>query len=339
MLSDVGPFTFQFSDSANVGPSTGSHGNSIFMIVSGRDSLRRKTSLVSPLIHQSYGNCTLTFAYRSNHLPEKSTLDFTLFVSIQLEDVNSPFLVWQSDYGRISLFDWTKVELSLRRLSHPFRVVFHVNSYREVLPEAYHALDDIQLNNCQPEVPSKNGCHQEFKCQNSVCVPKTTVCDFEDDCGDGSDELNCDSKKMTNFEGDSAFGRWTGSSNDSSSGWSIVRAKQMIRLESGPTYDHTTSKRENVTSGLDCKIICTVYRVLRWLVHDDNGGCRHFLNFTSCSYPPRLHFVLASFYQLSLLLFECHTEECENRRKEKCWPNRRTDAQLDKVPLADKFLE
>ena len=30
-----------------------------------------------------------------------------------------------------------------------------------------------------------------FKCQNGICLPKHMVCDYHDDCGDGSDEINC----------------------------------------------------------------------------------------------------------------------------------------------------
>lgn len=30
-----------------------------------------------------------------------------------------------------------------------------------------------------------------FKCANYFCVPTDKVCDFNDDCGDGSDELQC----------------------------------------------------------------------------------------------------------------------------------------------------
>ena len=31
----------------------------------------------------------------------------------------------------------------------------------------------------------------EFTCLNGNCIPESTKCNTEDDCGDGSDELNC----------------------------------------------------------------------------------------------------------------------------------------------------
>lgn len=33
--------------------------------------------------------------------------------------------------------------------------------------------------------------HQEFTCRQGFCVALDSVCDFTDDCGDGSDEENC----------------------------------------------------------------------------------------------------------------------------------------------------
>lgn len=31
----------------------------------------------------------------------------------------------------------------------------------------------------------------QFHCKSSACIPMAAVCDFTDDCGDGSDEVSC----------------------------------------------------------------------------------------------------------------------------------------------------
>lgn len=35
-------------------------------------------------------------------------------------------------------------------------------------------------------------CDPEFACSRGSCVPADSVCDFRDDCGDGSDEERCE---------------------------------------------------------------------------------------------------------------------------------------------------
>ncbi|XP_039982288.1 MAM and LDL-receptor class A domain-containing protein 1 [Xiphias gladius] len=41
---------------------------------------------------------------------------------------------------------------------------------------------------------------QEFTCTQGLCVPEDCVCDFTDNCGDGSDEENCSKYKRCDFE-------------------------------------------------------------------------------------------------------------------------------------------
>ena len=51
----------------------------------------------------------------------------------------------------------------------------------------------IKTHDCVSATRSPDRCHEEeFKCNNSRCIPDLFECDFENDCGDGSDEhANC----------------------------------------------------------------------------------------------------------------------------------------------------
>ena len=52
------------------------------------------------------------------------------------------------------------------------------------------AIDDLQFTGCG--LPVKQKCKpEEFTCKRGSCTKKSYLCDFNDDCGDNSDETNC----------------------------------------------------------------------------------------------------------------------------------------------------
>ena len=55
--------------------------------------------------------------------------------------------------------------------------------------DAFITIDSINV--CL--VSSETECEgkEYFRCTNGACLPAHVVCDYVDDCGDGSDEINC----------------------------------------------------------------------------------------------------------------------------------------------------
>jgi len=51
------------------------------------------------------------------------------------------------------------------------------------------AIDDVTFVNCEPPMPQATCQSNEIQCANDVCVPADQVCDFANDCGDNTDEL------------------------------------------------------------------------------------------------------------------------------------------------------
>ena len=52
------------------------------------------------------------------------------------------------------------------------------------------AIDDLLFTGCGLPV-QRNCLPEEFTCRRGSCTKNTYKCDFNDDCGDNSDELNC----------------------------------------------------------------------------------------------------------------------------------------------------
>lgn len=96
-------------------------------------------------------------------------------------------------------------------------------------------IDDIQFHNCKHPTPTI--CHgDDFSCSNGICVNKTLICNFNDDCGDGSDELVCEKYPgRCNFEVD--FCNWQQEKSTDLT-W-IRKTGDMLAEGTGPGYDHT----------------------------------------------------------------------------------------------------
>ncbi|XP_025085540.1 MAM and LDL-receptor class A domain-containing protein 1-like [Pomacea canaliculata] len=107
--------------------------------------------------------------------------------------------VWQVSASLGS--NWTSATAGLGAHPPGYRLVFE-GILRSV--DGDIALDDISFSpSCALGSNMLFCASNQFQCDNHICVDKTKVCDFTNDCGDNSDEKNCSSYvERCNFEVD-----------------------------------------------------------------------------------------------------------------------------------------
>ena len=126
-------------------------------------------------------------------------------------------------------------------ISSPFRIMFRATvNGREGGNQGEIGVDDVKFSNsCYININPKPCEESQFQCLNGLCVERNRLCDFNDDCGDTSDELEtecgqpnnrCDFEESyccwSNVYGTDDFD-WTPFSGRTTSGWT------------GPVADHT----------------------------------------------------------------------------------------------------
>ncbi|RUS87745.1 hypothetical protein EGW08_004491, partial [Elysia chlorotica] len=102
------------------------------------------------------------------------------------------------------------------------------------------AIDDIEFQNCQFPPVNASCESSEFQCERGSCVDISRVCDFTDDCGDGSDEEKCDDQPVllrTDLE--EGFGDWTVGDSQLTTPWLIQDGRAGQDLFDQPGRDHT----------------------------------------------------------------------------------------------------
>ena len=134
--------------------------------------------------------CELEFYY---HMFGKSD---DLIVYIISETGKTTELVELSgDFGD----KWNRYLLPIGRVSKSFKLEFEGTRYGYD-SEFDLAIDDIRLINCEFPTPRPTCPANYFTCQRKACIAMNKVCDLVDDCGDNSDELNCQGYTACDFE-------------------------------------------------------------------------------------------------------------------------------------------
>ncbi|CAJ1072730.1 MAM and LDL-receptor class A domain-containing protein 2 [Xyrichtys novacula] len=186
-------------------------------------------AIQSPTMKQASSTCTLHFYYNMfGEDAEKLNVLLT-------EGSRSTTLWWLSGSHGDS---WRHGEVTVGQISQDFAIQFEAS--REFNKPGHVAIDDISFTNCTLPEPQPQCPEDMFKCNNNVCIKHSQVCDFSNDCGDGSDENNCEQQ---GFEESCSFEQglcsWAGSDVDTPGAEWTRHIGQEAWPEYGPNRDHT----------------------------------------------------------------------------------------------------
>ena len=139
---------------------------------------------------------------------------------------------------------WTKVEIGIGRHRDNFEVGFSLIHSGEPYADSV-AVDEVNFFDCMTPLPVEGNCsasHEPyFHCTISkACITSSLLCDYQDDCGDNSDEVfeGCSSYLRSNFEDPHhPFGFFT---QEDSRGLQWDWGNGTTTNEgTGPPFDHT----------------------------------------------------------------------------------------------------
>nr|XP_039270832.1 MAM and LDL-receptor class A domain-containing protein 1-like [Styela clava] len=190
------------------------------------------TQIISANISQSGPQCALRFY---SWMTDYSIGSLHIF-SHHINDAGQIVELW-SKSGKLGN-DWTLSEAFIGSRTN-FRII--IETRRGNTGQKDIAIDDFLFKDCAPPPYSDQPCgSNEFTCANKVCVSTDLTCDFADNCGDATDELNalCYQKApRCNFEFDlCGFNR----EEDSDIQWQLIKGGAMLDGSTGPSFDHTT---------------------------------------------------------------------------------------------------
>lgn len=195
-----------------------------------RDSF---TQLYSPLFPSAGLLCEVQFAY---FLSGKNVGTLGLYLVTK----SSMQRLW-FEYGDVGR-TWHSATISLHGgMSTSFRLMFRATADgREGGEQGEIGIDDVKFNKLCLVNSNPLPCEEsQFRCTNGLCIDHSSLCDFTDDCGDGSDEQESECGQLDNrcnFEESycgwsNVYGTddfdWTPFSGRTISGWT------------GPVADHT----------------------------------------------------------------------------------------------------
>ncbi|XP_041365734.1 MAM and LDL-receptor class A domain-containing protein 1-like [Gigantopelta aegis] len=221
---------------SNTGPSTdhtsfSTNGYYMFVDASNGNSMS-KAEYRSPVLQQSSSTCQLTFWY---HMYGTGIGQLAV---TQQEGTAAPTRLWYASGNHGNR--WYQAIVPIGRMARPFRLLLQATRTFNVLGDI--AIDDIYFQHCsQPTTKDCRGSTGQFTCNSKACISKSRLCDYTDDCGDGSDEQNstCKNYMGCNFEQDLC--QWSQMTDDNFN-W-IRKVGSTPTINTGPSKDHTLNTR------------------------------------------------------------------------------------------------
>ena len=199
-----------------------------------------EAGVASPTYQGSSTYCMFTFyAYMSG------TPNFYLYPSLTHYELGQMTILDQLDLAAFHDGVWSKVAIGIGRHPDKFDVGLQITYAGEDQFDSAVAVDQVQLLSCALP-PAEEDCQpHEYHCaQTKACVTNDHLCDFADDCGDGSDEeiafQDCMKYTRMNFEDPVNPWGFFNETEESLDGFNWSRGNGSFQTATGPAFDHTT---------------------------------------------------------------------------------------------------